>query len=111
MSCTIVKAIWPGERTEDLEELRNAWGFAAIVWSGLSQLHLGWESHAWLTNASSTEKLQPLWDLGARTDIPTAHAAVMRMTFDLAYVRARHFPGPVADCRAFADAFPKRAIN
>ncbi len=41
MSYTTVKAIWPGEKHEDLEELRNSHGSAPVIWGALSEKYLG----------------------------------------------------------------------
>ena len=104
MSRTTVKAIWPGVKVKDLEELGNAWGSAPLVWEALSMKYLGWDSAKWLLTAGTPEG-NKLEELGRRADIPASHSAVMRMTFDLAYVRREHFARAAEDIRQFLIEF------
>ena len=99
MSYTTVYALWPGERHEELEDLRNAWGTAPVVWGKMSARYCGREEMAALSNI---EKLWPLWK---RLDIKKSHRAVLLMTYDDHYVGRENYTRAAADIRAFLADF------
>lgn len=103
MSYATIKALWPGEKHEDLKELRNAHGGAPVVWDEMSQRYLGLEPFQYSFYA---ERLWPLWkDL----NIPRHHRAVLMMTYDKAYVSKADFDQAARDIRAFLADFPVKA--
>jgi len=106
MSCTTIKAIWPGEKCEDLEELRNGHGSAPIVWGALSKKYLGGE-HKWLF------EYETLFDLHNRLNIPRYLRAVLMITYDRAYVLRKDYAQASADIRNFLSAadIPANYVN
>jgi len=105
MSYTTIKAIWPGEKHADHEELRNAWGSAPVVWSALSECYLG-SRHAWLLGEG-----KKLWQLAERPEIPALHRRVLMMTFDRAYVAKKDYAKAAADIREFLRCFPQSDVG
>jgi hypothetical protein len=105
MSRTTVKALWPSKKVKDFEELGNSWGSGPIVWRCLSVKYLKWSDGQWLLSAEKPEG-KILWGLGRRTDIPESHAAVMRMTYDRAYVSSEDYARAARDIRQFLRDFP-----
>lgn len=94
MSYTTIKAIWPGEKHEDLEELGNSHGSAPVIWGALCEKYLG-NRNQWLFNPDK------LWPLYKRQDIPAFLRAVLMMTFDRAYVLKKDYGRAAADIREF----------
>lgn len=82
MSYTTIKAIWPGERAQDLKELRNSHWSAPYVWDILARryLHADWQD--------ATDKL---WTLADDRTLPPFVRAVLVMTFDRAYIAKNHY--------------------
>lgn len=99
MSYTTVKAVWPGEKHEDLEELRNSHGSAPVIWGALCERYIG-ERNAWLFNP------EPLWALYKRQDIPSCLRAVLMMTFDRVYVEKKDYGRAAEDIREFLRIAP-----
>jgi hypothetical protein len=102
MSTTTVKAVWPGEKAEDLEELRNSHGSAPIVWNEIAKRYLG------LGNYEYSFKSDEIWPLYKRDDMPAHHRAVLMMTYDNALVMKANYKQAAADIRAFLADFPGR---
>lgn len=100
MSYTTIKSIWPGEKVEDMEELRNSYGSAPVIWSALCRTYLGKDT-AWLFDSAK------LWPLYKRQDIPACLRAVLMMTFDRAYVMRKDYPRAAADIREFLRIVPQ----
>lgn len=100
MSYTTVKAIWPGEKHEDLEELRNSHGSAPVIWGALSERYLGGRNQ-WLF------KTDTLWPLYKREDVPACMRAVLMMTFDRAYVEKKDYAKAAADIEEFLRIAPQ----
>jgi hypothetical protein len=98
LSYTSVIHLWPGERIEHGEELRNAWGSGPVVWDALAHQHLG--------TSGMERDMKPLWALYKRLDIPEHQRAVLTMTFDRAYVVKAEFARAAQDIRAFIADFP-----
>jgi hypothetical protein len=101
MSYTTIKAIWPGEKHEDLEELRNSHGSAPVIWGELSRRFLGNE-YTWLHDPKK------LWPLYKREDVPTCMRACLMMTFDRAYVEKKDYARAAADIREFLRMAPPK---
>lgn len=51
-------------------------------------------------------KLDSLWPLWKRDDLPAHHRAVLMMTFDTAYVERLHYARAAKDIRHFLSDFP-----
>jgi len=103
MSSTTIKAIYPGERVEDIEELRNSWGSAPHVWDAMFKRYVPQkhEYDSWMTDRDG--RLWKLWD---REDIPRHQRAVLGLTFDRAYVLKKDYAQAAADIRQFLQDFP-----
>lgn len=101
MSSTTIKALWLGDRHEDITELRNSHGSAPVVWGEMSARYLGCERFAYWQH---TDKLWPLYK---RQDIPVHQRAVLTMTYDNAYVSKANYKRAAADIRAFLADFPQ----
>lgn len=104
MSYSTIKAVYPGKKVEDIEDLRNSWGTATIVWDALFKKYVPkkHEYDSWLLSASDDR----LWKLVDRDDIPANHRLVLAMTFDRAYVLKRDYARAAADLRRFFNDFP-----
>lgn len=103
MSYTTIKAVWPGEKVEDLKELRNSHGAAPVIWNEIAKKYLGLRDYAY------SSRTDDLWPLCERPDMPTHHRAVLMMTYDYALVMKADYRQAAADIRAFLDDFPPRA--
>jgi hypothetical protein len=101
MSYTTVKAIWPGEKVEDLEELRNSHGSAPLIWNALCMRYLGLESYYYMSS-----DLDRLWAKWKDLSIPEAIRAVLMMTFDHAYIAKKDYQRAAGDIRTFLKEFP-----
>lgn len=75
MSYTTIKALWPGEKHEDLKELRNSWGSAPIIWDTMCQKYCGTKPLAYMDGA-----LDCLWPRWKDLSIPKHHRSVLMMT-------------------------------
>lgn len=100
MSTTTVKAVWPGEKVEDLEELRNSYGSAPVIWNEISKRYLGLKDHEYSFHTDD------LWPLYKRTDMPAHYRSVLMMTYDNALVMKANYKQAAADIRAFLSDFP-----
>ena len=103
VSYSTIKALWPGEKQEDLETLRNSWGSAPVVWDALCQKYLGAAPHGFL-NAD----LDRLWRLWEDATIPLYYRSVLMMTFDRAYVTKKDYTRAAQDIRSFLADFPQK---
>jgi hypothetical protein len=111
MSSTTIKAIYPGERHEDIEVLRNSWGTAPIVWDAMFKAYVPskHEYDSWLMDRDGR-----LWAMYDRQDIPLNHRVVLALTFDRAYVLKKDYARAAADLRKFFADFPlaeDRGVN
>lgn len=103
MSRLTVKALWLGEKTEDLEEFRNSYGGAYHVWKGMTARYLGEE----VSQLMFRDGLDRLWPLCAHHAIPAHQRAVLSMTYDDAYVLKQHYARAAQDIRAWLKDFPQ----
>lgn len=97
MSYTTVLAVYPGDRVEDMHELKNSWGSAPVVWDAMVKAHTNadyWSGS--VLDAMFQES--PSW--------PEHHTVMMYMTADRAYVLREHFHEAAAHIRAFLSEFP-----
>lgn len=102
MSYTTIKAVWPGEKAEDLRELRNAHGSAPVVWNEIAKRYLGLRDHEY------SFRCDELWPLYKRPDMPAHQRAVLVMTYDNAIVMKANYKQAATDIRAFLADFPPR---
>lgn len=100
MSYTTVKAVWIGERVEDLHEFRNARGSAPVVWNEMAKRYLGLRDHQYLFCCDN------IWPLYRRSDVAAHHRNVLLMTYDDAIVTKANYKQAAADIRAFLVDFP-----
>lgn len=105
MSTTTIKAVWPGEKVETLQELKNSFGAAFVVWDEIAMRYLGAEPYGFM---SLREKLWPVWK---REDMPQHHKAVMIMTYDNALVMRENYAQAAVDIRAYLKDFPAKGGN
>lgn len=101
MSSSMLQAIWPGEKHEDVREFHNSWGTAPIVWDTFCVRYLQRNPHWWVISAG--EKGSDLWDLWKRLDIPESHRAVLLFTLDNIYVKRADYRRFAAHLRAFLE--------
>lgn len=106
MSSTTVKAIWPGEKVEELEELPNSWGSAPAIWSALSDRYLGGGS-AWLAGAADASA-GGLWALVRDPRLAFCERACLAITFDHAYIAQKDFARAACDIREFLELHKSR---
>ncbi|WP_447841860.1 hypothetical protein [Enterobacter hormaechei] len=100
MSYSTVIKVWPGEKSEEDEELRNGWGSGPVIWNDMAMKYLGLPAHQYMM------KIDSLWPLANRLDIPYHHRAVLAMTYDRMYVKQEHY-ALAADCiRKYLTDFP-----
>lgn len=100
MSYSTVIKVWPGEKSEEDEELRNGWGSGPVIWNDMAMKYLGLQAHQYMM------KIDSLWPLANRLDIPYHHRAVLAMTYDRMYVKQEHY-ALAADCiRKYLTDFP-----
>ena len=99
MSYTTIKAVWPGEKHEDLEELRNGHGSAPVIWGAMCERYLG-KRNQWLFESDQ------LWPLYKRQDIPSCLRAVLMMTYDRAYVERKDYAQAADDIEEFLRLLP-----
>lgn len=103
MSYTTIVYVFPNEKVECGEELRNSYGSAPVVWDALCQKYLSFPKYGWVMRSGG---LSVLWDLWKNKDIPTHQRAVLMMTFDRAYVSKENYQRAANDIRAFLSDFP-----
>jgi hypothetical protein len=102
MSSTTIHAVWPGEKVEDLEELSNSWGSSPLVWDAMAMRYLGMKEY------ESILRLDDLWPIYERPDMPAHHRSVLLMTYDRAMVLRENYKRAAADIRAWLVDFPVR---
>ena len=98
MSYTSIYAVWPGERHEEIAELRNGNLSAPIIWGEMYAKYVDgsgeYPKSAWMFHS---DRLWPIWK---RADIPKHQRAVLAMTYDHAYVARENYARAAADIRA-----------
>lgn len=100
MSYSTVIKVWPGEKSEEGEELRNGWGSGPVIWNNMAMKYLGLPAHQYMM------KIDSLWPLANRLDIPYHHRAVLAMTFDRMYVKQEHYALAAGCIRKYLSDFP-----
>lgn len=99
MSYTTIKAIWPGEKHEDLQELKNSHGSAPVIWAALCEKYYGTK------NYMMPGILDRLWPRWKNLSIPEHHRSVLMMTYDRAYVVKKDYARAAKDIRNFLTEF------
>lgn len=102
MSSTTIKAVWPGEKVEDLRELRNSHGSAPVIWNEITKKYLGFKDHEYMFHI---DDILPLYQ---RPDMPSHHKSVLLMVYDDAMVMQANYQQAASDIRAFLIDFPPR---
>lgn len=100
MSYTTILAIYPGDHFEELEELRNAWHSAPLVWDVIWNAY-GTKLHEYDSSMMAGERL---WALYKDPRLSDAERAVFAMTFDRAFVAKEHFQRAADDVAVFMAA-------
>lgn len=95
MSYTTVLHIFPGDKVECGEELKNAWGSATYVWAYMGNKYIPHFS------MFQQRAMIDLWKLYENRTIPLHQRAVLMMTFDRAYVSREHYARAAKDIRLF----------
>jgi hypothetical protein len=101
MSYATIKALWPGEKQEDLKTMRNGQGIGPPIWGELSERYLGGR-HQWLVDGRGAE-VDLLYN---REDVPVCLRHVLMMTFDHACVEKKDYAKAAADIREFLRISP-----
>lgn len=102
MSSTTIKALWPGEKHEDLEILRNSHGSAPVIWNAMCGKYYGTKDHAYMFNGT----LELLWPRYKDLGIPIHQRAVLMITYDRAYVVKKDYKRAADDIRSFLVDLP-----
>lgn len=97
MSYTTVIAVWPGEKSGELKELRNAFGSAPVIWDYMANRYLG---HGWMFDNDK------LWPLAKRLDIPFHLRAVLAMTYDNMIVLRANYARAAECIRQYLNEYP-----
>lgn len=103
MSTTTVKAVWPGEKVEDFEELHNSHGSAPVIWNEIAKRYLSLKDYEYLRS------IDEIWPLYKRADMAAHHRAVLLMTYDDALVMKSNYKQAASDIRAFLADFASNA--
>ncbi len=107
MSYTTILHIFPGEKVECGEELRNSYGSAPYVWDIMCQKYLGLEPLRYMSS-----DLNKLWGLWKDKNVPIHQRSVLMMTFDKAYVAKENYAKAAKDIRQFLqDHNDKTVVN
>ena len=101
MSYSTLLALYPGEKFEEIRELRNGWGSAPIVWDSLCKKYLN--GARWMIDREAGG----LWNLWTDDRIPVHLRAVLLMTFDRAYIAKKDYARAAADIEKFLEDFPE----
>jgi hypothetical protein len=101
MSYATIKALWPGEKHEDLKTMRNGQGIGPPIWGELSERYLGGR-HQWLVGEQ--RNVDALYN---REDVPGCLRHVLMMTFNHAYVAKKDYAEAAADIREFLRISPE----
>jgi hypothetical protein len=95
MSYTTILHIFPGEKVECGEELRNSWGSAPYVWDFMGNKYI------FNFSIFRDQAMKDLWQLYKKAIVPAHQKAVLMMTFDKAYVAKENYAKAAKDIRLF----------
>lgn len=107
MSRTTMQAIWPGERHDNFLELRNSYGSGPVIWEPICGEYLGTTKSYDYPAKGWMQRLDELWPLYARQDIPEYIRAVLCLTYDRFYVLKEHYARMANDIRLFMERYPR----
>jgi hypothetical protein len=97
MSYTTIVHVFPNEKVECGEELRNSWGSAPYVWFYLGDKYvINFSMH-------KDQSMKDLWKLWKIESVPFHQRAVLMMTFDRAYVSKENYERAANDIRLFLE--------
>ncbi|MDC9590748.1 helix-turn-helix domain-containing protein [Xenorhabdus sp. XENO-10] len=102
MSCTTIIAVWPGKKAECVEELHNASGSGPVIWNDMATHYLGCNEYLYY------DRIDDVWLLYKRDDIPVHHRAVLLMTYDGAIVKKENYAESAKFIRAYLSDFPPK---
>ncbi|AIJ07022.1 MULTISPECIES: hypothetical protein [Edwardsiella] len=107
MSYSTVVSVWPGEKSEELEELQNAYGSGPVIWNDMAVRYLG------MARNSYTWEIDKVWPLPKRMDIPEHNRAVLAMTYDNMIVVREDYARAAQCIRQYLIDFPadERYVN
>jgi hypothetical protein len=100
MSSTTVISVWPGEKSEEMEELSNGWGSGPVVWNDMAMRYLGASCYGYIS------VIDKIWPLPKRMDIPEHNRAVLAMTFDNMIVVRDDYARAARCIRQYLSDFP-----
>lgn len=98
MSYSTILAVYPGEKIEALDDLKNSHGSAAFVWDQLCQKYF--PTVHWM---AGIERVWKLWD---NAKVPEHQRAVLGMTFDMVYIPRKDYARAAKDIQLFVTDFP-----
>lgn len=104
MSYTTIVAVWPEEKSECVEELRNGHGSGPLVWGDMCIRYLPDGARS-----SYIFRGNELWPLVNRSDIPYHQRAVLAMTYDNMIVKREHYAKAAECIRKYLADFPDNA--
>ncbi|WFW62035.1 hypothetical protein NFJ76_08775 [Citrobacter freundii] len=100
MSYTTVIYVWPGERSVEMGELRNAWGSGPVIWNDMAMRYVGVSRHGYMSC------IDKVWPLANQSNIPFHHRAVLAMIYDRMYVLREHYQKAAECIRLYLADFP-----
>lgn len=105
MSRTTTIAVYPGERTEEIEEYSNSWGSAPPVWEAMAREYLG-VTKSYDIGKGWMELGDKLWDLWKDPRVKMEHRLVFMLTFDRAYIGKANYKRMADAIRVYLKDFP-----
>lgn len=105
MSYTTILNIYPGERFEEREELRNGWLTAPIVWDHIWGRY-GVKRHEYDTWMLAGDRF---WDIQHDERLSSPDRTLFHMTFDRFYIASKDFARAAADIDAFIADGPRNS--
>jgi len=103
-SCVMLK-VWPGERYETLQEMKNSFGGMIPVWDSMATHYLGAGEYGYYALRDDMSKL---WKLAYNPAVAKHHRAVLMMTYDKVILMAQDYAEAAEDIRKFIVDFPPK---
>lgn len=111
MSYMALYGVWPKKKTEEMLELRNSWGGLMYVWENMASKYLRLhEAYGW-PDKGYMQRIDDLWPLWKRMDIPEGHRLVFMWGFDRAYLTKKNYGRMAHAIREFLVDFPPKPGN
>lgn len=98
MSYTTIIHVYPGEKIECGEELKNAWGSAPYIWDYLIKKYIDPEG-----NMMYEKYTKVLWGMWKDSSVPIEARVVLMMTFDRAYITKENYSKAANAIRKFLE--------